>query len=99
MDSAALTIALCDIESVSGAEGPLADAVEEALRGAPHLDVRRNGDAVVARTDNGRDERVVIAGHIDTVPIADNLPCRVDSGRIYGCGTSDMKSGVAVALR
>jgi succinyl-diaminopimelate desuccinylase len=53
----------------------------------------------VARTTRGHAERVVIAGHIDTVPIADNLPCRIEGGRIYGCGTTDMKSGVAVALR
>jgi succinyl-diaminopimelate desuccinylase len=54
---------------------------------------------VVARTNLGRPERVVVAGHIDTVPLGDNLPCRVVDGRIHGCGTTDMKSGVAVQLR
>jgi succinyl-diaminopimelate desuccinylase len=94
-----LTVALCDVESVSGNERALADLLEQALRGVPHLTVDRDGDAVVARTSLGRAERVVLAGHIDTVPLGDNLPCRVEGGRIHGCGTTDMKSGVAVQLR
>ena len=94
-----LTVALCDIESVSGNEKVLADLIERALRDVPHLTVDRDGDAVVARTSLGRAERVVLAGHIDTVPLGDNLPCRVEGGRIHGCGTTDMKSGVAVQLR
>jgi len=99
MDAAALTVALCDIESVSGDERRLAEAIELVLREVPHLTVDRDGDAVVARTNLGRSERVVVAGHIDTVPLGDNLPCRVVDGRIHGCGTTDMKSGVAVQLR
>jgi succinyl-diaminopimelate desuccinylase len=99
LDAAALTVALCDIESVSGNEGPIADSVEQVLRTCSHLTVDRDGDAVVARTTLGRAERVVVAGHLDTVPVGDNLPCRVEAGRIHGCGTTDMKSGVAVALR
>ncbi|RSN42580.1 succinyl-diaminopimelate desuccinylase [Actinomadura sp. WAC 06369] len=98
-DVADLTAAVVDIESVSGGEGPLADAVEEALRALPHLAVERVGHNVVARTDLGRAERVVLAGHLDTVPLNGNLPSRVEGDRLYGCGTSDMKSGVAVALR
>src|SRR3982751_6481531 len=77
-DVVELTRSLCDVESVSGDEGPLADAVEAALRRLPHLEVLRDGDAVVARTDLGRSERIVLAGHIDTVPIAGNLPVRLD---------------------
>ena len=99
LDAAALTVALCDIESVSGDERRLAEAIELVLREVPHLTVHRDGDAVVARTDLGHAERVVIAGHIDTVPLGGNLPCRVEDGRIHGCGTTDMKSGVAVQLR
>ena len=98
-DVAALTVALCDIESVSGNERRLAEAIELVLHEVPHLTVDRDGDAVVARTNLGRSERVVVAGHIDTVPLGDNLPCRVVDGRIHGCGTTDMKSGVAVQLR
>lgn len=98
-DAGNLTAQLVDIESVSGNEKPLADAVERALRARPHLRVDRDGDAVVARTDLGRAERVVLAGHLDTVPVNGNLPSRVDGGTLYGCGTGDMKSGVAVQLR
>jgi succinyl-diaminopimelate desuccinylase len=98
-DVVTLTAALCDIESVSGGEGPIADAVEAALRELAHLEVLRDGDTIVARTSLGRPERVVLAGHLDTVPLGDNLPCRVEDGRIHGCGTTDMKSGVAVMLR
>ena len=94
-----LTVALCDVESVSGDEKALADLIEQSLRDVPHLTVDRDGDAVVARTSLARAERVVLAGHIDTVPLGDNLPCRVEGGRIHGCGTTDMKSGVAVQLR
>ena len=99
LDVTALTIALCDIESVSGNETTLADAVEHSLRALPHLTVDRDGDTVIARTSLGRAERVVIAGHLDTVPLGDNLPVRIEDGRLHGCGTTDMKSGVAVALR
>jgi succinyl-diaminopimelate desuccinylase len=100
-DGGALTAALVDIASVSGEEGPLADAIERALSGLGHLSVHRDGNTVVARTDLGRAERAILAGHIDTVPHAGNFPSTVDAGqaRLYGCGASDMKSGVAVQLR
>lgn len=93
-----LTAVLVDTSSVSGREGPLAGLIEDALAALPHLRVDRDGDAVVARTTLGAARRVVLAGHIDTVPIADNLPSHVDGPRLYGCGSSDMKSGVAVQL-
>jgi succinyl-diaminopimelate desuccinylase len=98
-DVASLTAAIVDIESVSGNERALADAIEEALRALPHLTVERDGDTVIARTSQGRSERVVIAGHIDTVPVNQNLPSRVEGDRLYGCGTGDMKAGVAVQLK
>lgn len=87
-----------DIESVSGNERALADHVDAALRALPQLRVIRDGDTVVARTELGRAERVVIAGHLDTVPVAGNLPSRVEGDLVYGRGTADMKGGVAVAL-
>ncbi|WP_433497925.1 succinyl-diaminopimelate desuccinylase [Sphaerimonospora sp. CA-214678] len=95
----ALTARLVDIESVSGDEKALADAIEEALLPLGHLTVRRVGHNIVARTELGRAERIVIAGHIDTVPVAGNLPSRVADGVLHGCGSSDMKSGVAVQLK
>ncbi|MDQ0940970.1 succinyl-diaminopimelate desuccinylase [Streptomyces sp. V1I1] len=100
LDAPALTARLVDFRSVSGEEKPLADAIEQALRALPHLTVDRHGNNVVARTNLGRAERVILAGHIDTVPIADNVPSRLDeNGVLWGCGTSDMKSGVALQLR
>ena len=98
-DVVSLTQDLVDIESVSGNEERIADAVVAALRDLDHLDVRRFGHTVVARTDQGHAERVVIAGHIDTVPLNDNLPARRDETRLHGLGACDMKGGVAVALR
>jgi succinyl-diaminopimelate desuccinylase len=95
----ALTASIVDVPSPSGGETRLADEVEAALRGLPHLSVERDGDALMARTDLGTSQRVVIAGHLDTVPVADNLPSRRESDKLYGCGTSDMKSGLAVMLR
>ena len=107
LDVVALTAAVCDVESVSGAEAELADAVEALLRTAPHLEVSRHGqtgNVVVARTNLGRAERVVLAGHLDTVPIAEgshgrNLPTRLIDGVLWGRGTVDMLGGVAVQLR
>lgn len=94
-----LTATLVDVPSVSGSEARIADLVEAALRDLPHLEVARDADAVVARTSLGRGRRVLLAGHLDTVPIAENLPSRRDGDRLYGCGTSDMKAGLAVMLR
>ncbi|MGB9034030.1 MAG: succinyl-diaminopimelate desuccinylase, partial [Paeniglutamicibacter sp.] len=103
-DVAELTARLMDIESVSGNEGPLADAVESALRKLPHLVLHRDGDAIVARTMLGRPERVVLAGHLDTVPLPTTpgargtVPASWDGETLYGRGATDMKGGVAVQL-
>ena len=93
-----LTRTLVDIESVSGDEGSIADAVETALRAVPGLDILRDGDAIVARTRLGRASRVVIAGHLDTVPVNGNLPSRTEHGVLWGRGSVDMKGGCAVML-
>ncbi|MGW0735081.1 succinyl-diaminopimelate desuccinylase [Streptomyces sp. NPDC002851] len=99
-DAVRVTAQIVDFPSPSGQEKPLADAIETALRALPHLTVDRYGNNVVARTTLGHAERVILAGHIDTVPIADNVPSRIDAdGVMWGCGTCDMKSGVAVQLR
>ena len=98
-DVVALTAALVDIPSESRSEREIADQVEAALRDCGHLQVDRYGNTVVARTDLGRGQRVVLGGHLDTVPAADNLPHRIESDRVYGLGANDMKGGVAVALR
>ena len=99
VDAVTLTERLVNIESVSRDEQAIADAVETALAAYPHLTVTRHGHTVVARTDLGRNERVVIAGHLDTVPVNDNLPARREGGLLHGLGTCDMKGGDAVILR
>ncbi|WP_155359737.1 succinyl-diaminopimelate desuccinylase [Acrocarpospora macrocephala] len=98
-DVRTLTAELVDIASESGQEKPLADAIERALAGLGHLTVDRDGANIVARTHLGLAQRVVVAGHLDTVPIAGNVPSRVEGDRLWGCGTTDMKSGVAVQLK
>jgi succinyl-diaminopimelate desuccinylase len=98
VDPVVLTRALVDIESVSRDEKVIADCVEDVLRQAPHLHAERYGNTVMARTELGRQQRVVLAGHLDTVPLHDNFPSTVVDDLIYGCGASDMKSGVALAL-
>jgi succinyl-diaminopimelate desuccinylase len=103
VSSADLTRAVCDIPSVSDDETTLADAIFAAVSPLAHLEVVRDGDTIVARTQLGRAQRVVIAGHIDTVPVNANLPVRevVEDGEAYlwGRGTVDMKAGVAVQLK
>jgi succinyl-diaminopimelate desuccinylase len=93
---------IIDVESVSGNERALADLVEARLKASPHLTLDRDGDCVVARTDLGRAERVVIAGHLDTVPVQGNLPSRLieapEGDVVWGRGACDMKGGVAVML-
>ncbi|HSZ39320.1 MAG TPA: succinyl-diaminopimelate desuccinylase [Trebonia sp.] len=100
-DGASLTAALVDFSSVSGDEKALADAIERALEPLTHLEVTRTGHTIVARTTLGRAERVVLAGHIDTVPHAANFPSSFNAERtvLSGVGTTDMKSGVAVQLK
>ena len=93
---------LVDVESVSGNEGPLAGMVDDALSAYPHLTTTRLGNVVVAQTHFGRPVRVVVAGHLDTVPVKGNLPSRletIDNRRaLVGRGTVDMKGGAAIQL-
>ncbi len=98
-DVVALTEALVNIDSVSLGEQEIADAVEAALAPYGHLTVVRRGNTIVARTELGRDERIILAGHLDTVPLNDNLPCRNDGEYLHGLGTTDMKGGDAVILK
>lgn len=110
-DVVTLTAVVCDIPSVSRDEAALADAIEVALRPLGHLTVTRLGNTLVARTDLGRPERVVLAGHIDTVPLtvdaATGEPANLPTHQVeqdgewllVGRGTVDMKGGVAVQLR
>jgi succinyl-diaminopimelate desuccinylase len=95
---AELALSLVNTPSVSGEEAPLADAVHTTLARLPHLRVAREGAAVVARTEVGRRWRVVVAGHLDTVPIKGNVPGRLTDGMLWGRGSVDMKGGLAAML-
>ncbi|GAB2811641.1 succinyl-diaminopimelate desuccinylase [Actinocorallia aurea] len=99
-DVTSLLRALVDTPSESGSERALTDAIEAGLRAHPHLEVVRDGDTLVARTHLGRAERVVLAGHIDTVPVNGNMPSRLDpdGDTLWGLGSCDMKGGLAVLL-
>ena len=98
-DAAHLTASLVDIESVSGNELALADQIHAALSGHDHLELLRSGNTIMARTTQGHETRVLLGGHIDTVPVADNLPSMRAADLIYGCGTCDMKASIAVMLK
>jgi len=86
------------VPSPSRGEGPLADVVEDALRSSPWLQLERIGDNVVARTDGGHGQRLVLAGHLDTVPANGNEEPRLEGDTLWGLGASDMKGGLAVML-
>jgi succinyl-diaminopimelate desuccinylase len=97
-DLFALTAAMVDVPSPSFSEAALCDAIGDALGAVPWLDVTRVGDNVVARTMLGRDHRIILAGHTDTVPANGNEQVRIDGDRMYGVGATDMKGGLAVML-
>jgi succinyl-diaminopimelate desuccinylase len=97
-DLLALTAELVATPSVSHAEAALADRVEGELRSCPWLDVVRVGDSVVGRTGLDRERRLLVAGHLDTVPPAGNETPRPDGDVLWGLGAADMKGGLAVML-
>jgi succinyl-diaminopimelate desuccinylase len=95
-----LTASLVAVPSVSRDEGELADRVERRLaERAPGLALARVGNSVIASTDLGRDRRVVLGGHLDTVPANGNEAPRLDGDVLHGLGSADMKGGLAVLLR
>ncbi|MBW3668000.1 MAG: succinyl-diaminopimelate desuccinylase [Actinobacteria bacterium] len=89
---------LVDVPSVSHQETALADLVEGTLRAVASLDVERVGDNVVARTALGRPQRLLLAGHLDTVPPNGNEGARIEGDVLWGLGSADMKGGLAVML-
>jgi len=92
------TAALVSMPSVSQQESAIAALVAGELSGHPWLEVTRVGDNVVARTVLGRAKRLLVAGHLDTVPPAGNDAARVEDDAVWGVGACDMKGGVAVIL-
>jgi succinyl-diaminopimelate desuccinylase len=97
-DLLAGTAELVDIASISHHERAIADHVEKRLRAVPWLEVDRVEDNVVARTRLDRPSRLILAGHTDTVPANGNEHARVDGDELWGLGSADMKSGLAVML-
>jgi succinyl-diaminopimelate desuccinylase len=97
-DLLARTAELVAIPSESHAEAAIADHVERRLRALGHLDVERVQDNVVARTHQRRATRLVLAGHLDTVPANANGTPRIDGDLLWGLGSADMKGGLAVML-
>ncbi len=97
-DLLARTAELVAIRSESHDERRLADHVEQRLRALTHLEVTRVDDNVVARTSRGRPLRLVVAGHLDTVPANGNAAPRIVDGVLWGLGSTDMKGGLAVML-
>jgi succinyl-diaminopimelate desuccinylase len=97
-DLLALTAELVDVPSVSLEEAALCDLVEERLRSVRWLRVDRVGDNVVGRTELGRSHRLLLVGHLDTVPPNGNERARVDGDVLWGLGAADMKGGLAVLL-
>jgi succinyl-diaminopimelate desuccinylase len=113
MDVVALLRELVGRTTVSGDAGPQRDAlglVTEVLREqAPHLEVVTGADPdqpwtlLRTPTDPGRPQ-VVLACHVDTVPVPDPgswqrdpFGADLDGGRVWGRGASDMKAGLAAS--
>ncbi len=84
--------------SVSFEEAPFVDWLEGELRQLDHLEVTRIGDNLIARTELGRDQRLILAGHTDTVPVNGNGVPRIEGDTLWGVGSADMKGGLAAFL-
>jgi succinyl-diaminopimelate desuccinylase len=97
-DLLALTAELVEVPSVSHDERALCDLLEQRLRAVPWLRVDRVGDNLVARTEGDKPHRLLLVGHLDTVPANGNERARVDGDVLWGLGAADMKGGVAVLL-
>jgi len=88
---------LVAISSVSRNEASIASLVESRLRQSSSLDVERIGDNVVARTTGHHATRLIVAGHIDTVP-GEASEAAIVGDQLRGVGACDMKGSIAVML-
>jgi succinyl-diaminopimelate desuccinylase len=95
MDASTLarrTLELVDVPSESRSEAALMQLVRALLPGIPLYD---DGECLLGGEPGAR---VLLAGHLDTVPAQGNVPGRIEDGAIHGLGASDMKSGVALMI-
>lgn len=96
------TLKLCSIPSETGNEREIADYVEAFCREqAPDATIHRIGESVVCipRAEPLADRPwIALVGHLDTVKCAEEQPTEIRDGRVYGCGSSDMKAGVATMM-
>ena len=94
------TLDLCRVPSVTGDEDRLAGEVADWIRAmGPDLVVQRVGNSVVAHGElKAGLPTVGLFGHLDTVKPASDQPLAIAGGRVFGCGASDMKGGLAVML-
>src|SRR6204780_5248079 len=97
-DLLAATRDLMAVPSPSRNEAALAGLVDDALRACPWLELERIGENVIARPPPGHGQRLVLAGHLDTVPANGNQDPRLEGDTLWGLGASDMKGGLAVML-
>ena len=91
------TLELVNVPSPSGSEQALAERVGSLMTGGLEL-VHGDGESVYARPPRSGRPLVVFAGHLDTVPAQENIPGGIEGGAVTGCGSSDMKSGLAVMI-
>ena len=90
-------LALVAIDSVSRGEATIAHHVAVVLAQNPDLDVERIGDNVIARTTGHHATRLLVAGHLDTVP-GDASAAAIVGDELRGVGACDMKGSLSVML-
>lgn len=94
------TLALCEVPSETGDEAAIADWVERELGALrPDWAIARHGESVVAHPPIAAGKPTIgCFGHLDTVKPASKQTLAIQDGRVFGCGASDMKAGLAVML-
>ncbi len=97
-----MTLDLCALPSETGSEATIADWIEARCHASTGgAGVQRIGNSIICDPHGAHQSnlpRVALVGHLDTVKCAEDQPLKIEDGRVYGCGASDMKAGVAVML-
>lgn len=93
------TLELVSIPSVTGNEQAMLDYLKRwavPRFGEHRLRSWRCGLAIVP--DNHAGPLIAVVGHTDTVAPAPGQTTEIKDDRVYGCGASDMKAGLAVMM-